>query len=146
MNSRNIPTPFCCFDPKSPLFHLWRIHSAARFSPSFQTCRGNLIGPTIVFSSPRVCSWCSYHSSSSSFHFSFSPVSPSLWESVMDVCMLRVQMWEPSLESNRRLRYPGSLSSCRLLSSPLPPPLPFFLSPSPSRAPLAIQHREALRN
>lgn len=51
----------------------------------------------------------------SSFHFSLSAPPPSLWESVTDVCMGRVQMWEPSLESRcsiRRLHYtPGILES-----------------------------------
>lgn len=63
--------------------------------------------------------------STSSFHFSLSApplVVPSLWESVTDVCMGRVQMWEPSLESRcsiGRLHYtPGILES---LSPPVFP-------------------------
>lgn len=69
------------------------------------------------------------------------------------ICYGCLYGWRSNVESCcsiRRLHYLlgilESLSSCRRLSSLLPPPLSFFLSPSPSRAPLAIQRREALRN
>lgn len=138
-------------------FHLRRF-SASGFSTTFPNSSGEsdrtnnrlFFAAGVFFSGFIIPSTSSFHSS---LHPSSPAPPPSLWESVMGVWMVPVQMWEPSLESRcsaGRLHYPPgileSLSSCRLLSSPRPPPLPFFLAPPPGRAPLAIQRREALRN
>lgn len=72
----------------------------------------------------------------------------------MDVSIVKTHICEASFAESwcsiRRLHYQAgilvSLSFCHLLSFPLSPSLSFFLSPPLSRAPLAIQHRGALRN
>lgn len=77
-----------------------------------------------------------------------------LWRSVLDVYIVQTLICEASLAesycSTQRLHYQAgilaSLSSCQLLSFPRSPSPSFFLSPPLSRAPLAIQLREALRN
>lgn len=77
-----------------------------------------------------------------------------LWRSVLDVSIVQTLICEASLAESycsiQKLHYQAgilaSLSSCQLLSFPRSPSLSFFLSPPLSRAPLAIQLREALRN
>lgn len=121
LNPRNIPTVFP-IPTGSVTSHL----RVSCFSPSFQTCRGNGRGPTIAFSLLGVFLWRCYHSLYFFSRLRRCPppphAVPSLWGSVTDVCMGRVQMWEPSLESGcsiRRLHYtPGILES---LSPPVVP-------------------------